>query len=338
MKRKPSPILDPARIGAFAELAKTMPISPPLNFYDLTLPDGKKLVFDDMYPPQNAPQVIEFFFFAMIHQYGFWHDEDERYKAPLYGSWKGKDGVKGSDLLWKMLMGAWQRNRDCFLPANLAYISDQAFDAIFSDDNGPVPLLCTDERRNLTREYGRWFSTPRMAGRTPTELVAYANTHPDPVFVLRAILTHDDDGIPGYREDPFGKKAELLLMALANRPEKLLATSAETTWFPVIDYHVMRLALRMALCELPAQWRKENTERKFVTEEREAAIRDAVNRSVKIVIDRSGRSMAEIDNLMWSARRYCPETETPQCAKCPLRDVCAQKVELFQPVIRTTYY
>ena len=77
-----------------------------------------------------------------------------------------------------------------------------------SDDHGPVPLLESDERLALTRAYGRWFATPRMTGSTePSQLVSYANDYPNPLEVLRVILTHEETGIPGYREDPLQKKA-----------------------------------------------------------------------------------------------------------------------------------
>jgi hypothetical protein len=100
----------------------------------------------------------------------------------------------------------------------------------------------------------------------------------------------------------------------------------------------MRLALRMGLVALPKAWREENIARKLTFLSREAAIRSLTNDAIEQVITQSGRSMFAIDNLAWSARRYCPETEPPQCEKCPLKNSCAQDIELFQPVIRTTAY
>jgi hypothetical protein len=52
----------------------------------------------------------------------------------------------------------------------------------------------------------------------------------------------------------------------------------------------------------------------------------------------SGRSMGAVDALFFGARRRCPEAEEPECASCVLDTSCAHARELFQPVLRTTFY
>lgn len=332
------PRINVARIKQFAAYAKTAVSTPPLNFYSFPMRDGSETIASDMYPPLHANGVIDFFFFAMLHNYGFWHDNGREYTGPLYGTFGGKTGVKGSDLLWKILCAAWKKDAECFSPSRLAVISDEDFSAIFSDDNGPIPLFHMKKRIALTREYGNWFHVRRLAGRSPSDLMLYTSECADPVGVARAIIMDPENGISGFHNDPLGKKAELLLMALVNRPEKLLRETKMTEWHPIVDYHDMRLTLRMGQVILPKEWREENSGRLITTPEREEAIRRATHKADMLAIKESGRTMAEIDNLKWSARRYCPEMETPNCSKCSLQGVCAQKTELFQPVLRTTYY
>jgi hypothetical protein len=331
------PRINIVRIRKIARLVADMPIERPLNFHSIVNGSGIEVVFSDMYPPLSADGVIDFFFFAMMHNCGFWSDDGERYVAPVVGKWNGKD-AKGSDLLWKMLCATWKKDAECFAPEKLVRISDASFGLIFSDDDGPMSFFDTRARRDLTRDYGRWFRVRRMAGQSPSELVAYANDCANPVGVLRDILTHPENGVPGYREDPLGKKAELLLMALANRPEKLLHVDEATQWHPMIDYHIMRIFLRMGCITLPSDWMTENNARCITTRAREEAIRNACFDAMRHLVGLSGRTTHELDTLFWSARRFCPEMVSPNCGACLLQSACTQATGLFQPVHRTTFY
>lgn len=338
-KRGARPRINPKRIERFAGLIKTLPLpnEKPLNFYSFHERNGSETIASDMYPPLNAPWAIDFFFFACIHNYGFWHGE-EKYEGPLYGTLNGKQ-VKGSDLLWKLLLRAATFNKNALSPEHLVNMMLSDYCRMFSDDNGPISLFISDERYALTLAYGRWFIARRMTGADArAEFLARLNYYPDPLGALCSIITHKEDGIPGYREDPLKKKALLLLMALANRPEHFIVSRKDFAWDPIVDYHLMRLALRLGLVVLPEDWKTENTGRKFTSSEREEAIRKTVSRAIKSVITKSGRPMTEINNLMWSARRFCPEMEKPNCAECVLANVCAKKVGLFQPVVRTIAY
>lgn len=339
-KASERPRIDLRRIKRFADLIETLPRPRPLNFYSFLGHNGLEIVASDMYPPQNAPGTIDFFFFACIHQYGFWHGK-ERYEEPLYGVLDGKK-VKGSDLLWKLLLRAQKNDAGIFTPERLATMWLSEYCRIFSDDNGPIPLFISDERYDLSRAYGAWFAESRLSGcRTPAELVLFAKEHPKPLATLRTILTHERDGIPGYREDPLHKKALLLLMALANRPERFIIPEDDFAWDPIIDYHLMRLDLRMGHVILPRAWRTENAERHFTAAERERAIREAdyrANQALLELLKPRGITMSEIDVIKWMARKFCPETEVPNCGACTFRSVCAQNTERFQPVIRTTAY
>jgi len=110
-----------------------------LNFYSFGSGD-KEIVCSDMYPPIGHAGTIDFFFFACLHQHGFWYGDDLGYVKPLTGTMNGKT-VKGSDLLWKALMKAFVRDNSIFKPEQLAYMEpEELLSKIFADDNGPIPF------------------------------------------------------------------------------------------------------------------------------------------------------------------------------------------------------
>jgi len=110
-------------------------------------------------------------------------------------------------------------------------------------------------------------------------------------------------------------------------------------WYPIVDYHLMRLALRLGLVDLnDEEIEKENKRRLSVDWKIEFEIRAATWIAISVLISKSNRTMFFVDQVMWNARKYCPEMEAPNCDKCIFTEVCAKRAELFQPVFRTTNY
>ncbi len=319
------------QVDKIADVLKKMPDEDSgLNFYSFRSA-GKEIVASNMYPEFNHPEAINFFFFVCLHQYGFWHGDANGYSKPLYGQMNGKQ-CKGSDLLWKATKKALDKNPLIFNPTNLAKITKEIlFSEIFIDDNGPIKFADTEMRWALTHACGRWFLKNYQ---TPKMLVLEANRE---MWSLRKFLfiLH---GVPGYSQDILEKKNMLLAMTLANRPEKFLKATDSFSWKPIVDYHLMRLALRLGLVNLNELERNINIKRKWVTERYEQVIRAVVYRAIELLIDKSEKSMSFIDEKMWGAHRYCPEMEKPDCAKCIFNTNCKKNIELFQPVFRTTAY
>jgi hypothetical protein len=161
------------------------------------------------------------------------------------------------------------------------------------------------------------------------------------------------DHIGGYKEDPLRKKSMLLALILEQRPEKFLlpadpprlmgegarSAGVRVAEPPVIDYHLMRSCLRTGLIEIvDDDLRQRIIARQVITPEDEWAVRYAAYRAIETVQQQSGRSMGAVDWFFFNARRRCPEMTTPDCAVCVVDAVCAHRVDLFQPVIRTTFY
>ncbi len=323
--------IDKRQIQLVAEVLKKMPESGKrLNFYSFNI-NGVEIFASDLYPPLDHPQAINFFFFKVMHDFGFWYGDDKGYIMPLYGTINNKES-KGSDLLWKVLTKElWSKTLQ-FEPAKLAGIKPMELARIFSDDNGPVPWPDFEARFKMTRAFARWFAEEKTF---PMEILILANQEEEPLKEFLWQMRR----IPGYNRDPFFQKKNLLLaMVLANRPEKFLKVKDPQNWKPIVDYHLMRLALRLGLVELEKIDQKKNKKREWVNIFIELEIRRAVYEAVRELIEKSGQPMSFVDEKMWMGRKYCPEMTAPVCDKCIFESVCKKRVELFQPVFRTTNY
>lgn len=321
------------QIKRVAELLKKLPEGRGLNFYSYVSGENE-IVASDMYPPLHHPEAINFFFFVCLHQHGFWYGDERGYLKPLVGRINGKE-CKGSDLLWKAAKKAFDNCNDIFDPKRLASIEpEELFGKIFMDDRGPIPFPDIEERLKLTRRYGRYFSAKdKLLPNQTVELVSGDVERPLQSFygIMKCVS--------GYDTDRFQKKTSLLAMVLANRPEKFLKATDSQNWRPIIDYHVMRVALRLGIIDLGNQDLKMNNEaRAWVDSEMEHFIRSAVYDAVWHLIYLSARGMPFIDEKLWNARRYCPEMSTPDCPKCLFAAVCKKRTKLFQPVFRTVNY
>ena len=349
-----------AQVERIAEVLKNMPESDPpagggMNFYSFLDKKGKEIVASDMYPSLNHPQAVNFFFFNCLQQFGFWYGDDQGYVEPLYGIIDGKR-AKGSDLLWKVCKKTLDRDddynksahcygvqtgicRNSFDPENLAKIGPCGLTEIFSDDNGPIPFPDFEERFKMTRAYGRWFAENYMGlnpSLTPSEIIRRANKGgANSLGSFLAMMNY----VPGYNKDALQKRQLLLAMALNNRPERFLEVNDPKNWAPIVDYHLMRINLRLGTVVLdPFAELHLLEKRKWVSAEMEQDVRLKVRDATKKLIELSGKSMPFVDEKLWMARRYCPEMEKPDCPNCLFYAVCEKKIDLFQPVFRTTAY
>jgi len=318
-----------------------------MNFYSFKK-DGEEVPALDMYPPLNHPQAVNFFFFVCAHMYGFWYGDHRGYVAPMYGVVNGKE-CKGADLVMKCCT-KYLNAGGSFEPEQFAKVTPKELARIFSDDNGPILFPDFETRYQITRKYGQAFLSLKI---TPEQILNGPFRLAHPHFEERVPLCHVNSSqtplndfigltaeyIPGYDKDPLCKKNTLLAMALANRPEHFLKIRPDEKWPLIVDYHLMRLALRLGVVELdPLVVKATIEERVWVNEQTEGEIREAVYLAIDAIISESGKSMSFVDHLFWSGRKYCPEMTEPECRKCVFCDVCEKHTKLFQPVFRTTAY
>ncbi len=298
-----------------------------LNFYSFTK-DRQEIIESDKYPSLNASGVVDYFFATTMHNYGFWIGDTKGYVEPLYGNVVGKV-FKGSDLLWVLSMNIYrERGAEFFDPRNLAELELYDFCRWIPEEYRFQDILT---RYNMTVEYGKYCVRENIDIKN---LINIANRSDGVLQSFVSLIS----SMPGYNEDELFKKNLLLAMIFANRPEKFLKVRPNEKWPPIVDYHLMRVALRLGLISLTwVEW-DQIAKRKWVSEWVEAQIREVTFDAVEMVIELSGKSMSEIDFLLWSARKYCPEMTVPDCPRCVFNDVCQKRVELFQPVFRTTNY
>ena len=315
--------VDERQIDAFAEHLKKSAHARPFDFCSLS--EGF------IYPARNRPGVLDHFFFACAHQFGFWTLAGTRWDKPMIARLDGRD-LKGSDFLWRACTRAAENNPDLFSPASLAAMNNHQLSAIFHADDGTNPLPLWPEHIALIRGYAQWFADRAT---TPADVLRTVNAAPKPLFALLATLAD----IPGYAEDPLQKKAMLLAIVLENRPEHFLKVSDPESAVPIIDYHLQRSALRTGLVRVadPAL-RAKLAARELLGEAAEKAVRAATYEAIGKLMARSGLSAAAVDWFFFQNRTRCPEMTAPRCAECPVQPICAQAADLFQPVFRTTAY
>ena len=315
--------IDDRQIDAFAEHLKKAGDVRPFDFCSRS--EGF------IYPERGRPGVLETFFFACAHQFGFWTLAGNRWDQPMVARLDGRD-LKGSDFLFRACTRAWQREPRALFPTTLAAASDAQLADLFRADDGRRPLPMWSEHLALIRGQAAWFAAQRLA---PADVLRRANADPKPLQTLLTTLAE----IPGYAEDPLQKKAMLLAIVLENRPERFLHVADPESAVPIIDYHLQRSALRTGLVRIadPALRRK-LVARELLLPAEEEVIRAATYEAIGRLMARSGLSAAAVDWFFFQNRTRCPETTEPDCPACPVQALCARETALFQPVFRTTAY
>jgi hypothetical protein len=296
------------------------------------LPEAQPFSFmGDLFPPAGHPQALDFFFAAVLQQFGFWQARDGRYLRPMIASIDGRT-LKGSDYVWRAYRRTLDKDLQFLTPAHQAGLAEAELAAVFRADDGTNPMPAFDLHLQAAQAYGRDM---QALDRTPAGMVAAARQSERPRAALLDRLTH----VGGYKEDPLRKKAMLLCLILEQRPERFLEPAPGEPEPPVIDYHLMRSCLRIGLIDIyDDDLRRQVVTREELALEDEWAIRWAAYRAVQAAQRQSGRSMGAVDWFLFGARQRCPEMTEPDCASCAVNPVCGHRKELFQPVRRTTFY
>jgi 1D-myo-inositol 3-kinase len=282
-------------------------------------------------PPVGHPATLDFFFAATLQQFGFWYERNGGYGGPMVAPLGGAS-LKGSSYLFAAFLRRLASDEEFCSPARQAALTIEELREVFRADDGTDPMPALDLHLRQALQYGQDL---RELGLSPMAMLLASRESPHP---LRTLLDHLDR-VGGYKEDPLRKKSSLLALILSQRPERFLVPGRGEGVAPVIDYHLMRSCLRTGLVEVSDKdLRAHLTARSVVGAREEWAIRRAAYRAIENVIAASGKRSGAVDWFFFGARQRCPETSRPECAACPLDPVCAHRVELFQPVLRTAFY
>jgi len=283
-------------------------------------------------PPIGHPQALDYFFAFTLHQFSFWTVENNRYHQPLIAEIGGVE-LKGSDYLWSAFRGRLEIDADFCSPVRQANLSRDEMLDVFRADNGDDPMPALDLHLEQSHSYGRDMLALQL---TPQAVLDKALASAQPLQIFMDLL----DQIGGYKEDPLRKKSSLLALILNQRPENFLPLRYDEQVEPVIDYHVQRSCLRFGLIDIiDDELKNKVSDRKILLPAEEWAARYAAYRATEQVAARSGKSTGAVDWFFFSnARKRCLEMFEPECQSCPMDPVCAHRKELFQPVIRTSFY
>ena len=297
------------------------------------IPEAEAFNFvSDYYPPVGHPAALDYFFVQTLQQFSFWATEDGRYAYPLIGTIDGNH-CKGSTYLSQAYLRPFEGDTEFYTPQRQANSTREETLALFQADDGTDLMPAISLHLAMAQAYGKDMLA---MGLTPDAIVERSNLSTQPLETFLSIMDH----VGGYKEDPFRKKANLLAMILAERPENFLKLNPHEEIQPVIDYHAMRFCLRTGLVEIiDPELRAKNAARSLVSVEDEWAIRYACYLAVQRLQQVSGLSMGAVDNITFGYNRaHCPEMTEPLCAQCAIDPACAHRKDLFQPVIRTIFY
>jgi sugar/nucleoside kinase (ribokinase family) len=282
-------------------------------------------------PTVGHPQALDYFFAATLQQFSFWSVQNNRYHEPLIAA-IGGSRLKGSDYLWEAYRRGLEKDPLFCSPEQQANLNREEMLQLFRADDGADPMPALDLHLEQARSYGRDMLALNL---TPQRILDKALASAQPLQTFIDSL----DQIGGYKEDPLRKKSSLLAMILNQRPEKFLPLRPDEEIAPVVDYHVLRSSLRMGLVDLvDDKLAAKIRERQIISPAEEWAVRFSTYRADEQLAVLSGKSMGAVDGFLFNARHHCPEMSEPQCDRCPVETVCAQRKELFQPVIRTIFY
>ena len=240
--------------------------------------------------------------------------------------------LKGSSYISSAYFRAIHQNRTFLTVEGQASCSIEELNEILRSDEGKDEMPAVHLHHQLANSYGRDMLALRE---TPQSILAKANGSATPLATFLHIL----DGIGGYKEDTLRKKSTLLALILNQRPERYLRIAAGEEVPAVIDYHLMRSALRTGIIEIvDKELYAAVMDRRVIQVDDEEPIRQATFDAINEIVRLSGKSMGAVDFYFFGARSRCPEMSEPQCELCALDPICAKRKELFQPVLRTTYY
>jgi len=282
-------------------------------------------------PPVGHPKTLDYFFAFTLQQFCFWTTRNNRYFQPMIAKIGGGEW-KGSDYLFAAYRLRVEQDTDYCSPERQANLSRQELLEVFRADNGDDPMPVLDLHLEQARQYGRDMLALKL---TPQAVMQNVLDSAQPLQNFLITL----DQIGGYKEDPLRKKSNLLAMILNQRPETFLPLRRDEQLEPVIDYHALRSCLRIGLIDvIDEQLKDKIINRQIVTPEEEWSVRYTAYRATEQVVTLSGKSTGAVDWFFYSGRKRCPEISEPLCQNCAVDAVCAHRKELFQPVLRTSFY
>jgi len=284
------------------------------------------------HPPVGHASTLDYFFAVTLQQFGFWEDDGKQYVRPMIAQMDGK-ALKGSAYMAKAYLRVLDTDSQFYSPARQTIIQKDELLKIFRSDSGHNPIPAFDLHLRLANKFGQDMLALDLS---PLEVVNRVNAKKKPLRAFLQML----DTISGYKEDPLSKKANLLAMILIQRPESFLSIGSNENLLPIVDYHCMRVCLRLGLIDvINSSLSRKLIYRQLVTTDEEWAVRLAAYQIQPLIKEISGKSIGAINQFFFKyMRSRCHEMISPECNGCITDQVCLRRKQYFQPVLRTTNY
>lgn len=259
----------------------------------------------------------------------YWH----RHDGQVIRSEGSKAGTpfRGSDYMWRCLRLAVDEGRYPILDARfLANIGDAEFDAIFSDDDGAIPLgPGRDERILNLRDLGGKLCD--LWGAEFWNLIVACGGSLIQFVKLSAQLRAYND--PCYKLT--------MVNAILHAGSDLVAWDADP--LPGIDYQLLKQLLRIGLLRPTLLLQQKLIQSAFLSPQESYELRRIALTALLEISDRTGIPGDILDNRFFANRVKCDDTWpvclTPETAhQCPFYGACEQYIDYGIPLELTRYY
>jgi len=277
----------------------------------------------------------------------------------LYGRIQG-NLYKGWDYLSLRFTILLMENPMFFEPGNLVLVTGTELAEALKDDKGVFRIRDIDRRAELLADIG--YRLMRDYDSKASLILEGSGG-----YMIR------DNGLGVYQQlekfeafrDPERKKSTVFIMLPyeAGRFEIKDPENLE----PIVDYHMMRGLLRNGAIDIDDATFRLLTSGKKVDTMIESEIRKKAKIIVKNFVETTGKSVFNLNWIMWNLYRSCCRMDKPACdtckifndkndycsfatvvdypctGQCPLSDICLaatdkERRKLKEPVIDTEYY
>jgi len=270
----------------------------------------------------------QYFAIGCAINFRFWTLRDHQL-VPAAGFVDGEH-YRGAMYMWRCLRRALDGRALDLLDANvLADLTEEDFDAVFTDDNGinPLAIAGTDRLANL-RDLGEHLRSDwdgafyNLVASCRGSLATFARlsqgfrAFDDPVFKLTMVngILHLGSGVYEFADEPL----------------------------PAIDYHLLRQALRQGILRPSAALAAKLTQMSVLDQDEAQELRRVALGAFVALAGKAAISGELLDNRYWMNRVNC--SDVPVCldpetaAACPFLGACERATQFALPIELTRYY
>ncbi len=214
-------------------------------------------------------------------------------QGTIEGEW-----CRGWDYLERACRRAMAEAPDCFSAESMSRITGQELRRILSDDSDPAhsTLDRVEERVRQLRDCGQHLSAQYDGDVMNLYRQADGYLHGAP-GILKLMSEFQ-----AY-SDPIQKKSFLFLMFVSQAGVWEIKDLENLK--VAVDYHIMRIALRSGMVRVGSTLERVLKEREEVDAATDIEVRGAVQTACDLLVQHSGHSVFEVDNILWMMGRNC---------------------------------